>query len=120
MSNSNRRRRRPRPEGAPEPGDYQAPKSAAQAEAEGVETVTVTWHGVELEVPRDPQEWDAYTVMMPLSGTPPNILGALSGLLGPIQIARMQRGYPDAKMPQFFELWNQICKATGFGKAGNS
>ena len=118
MSNSNRRRRRPRPEGAPEPGDYQAPKSAAQAEAEGVETVTVTWHGVELEVPADPQKWNPYQVVLPLSSN--NILGGLSALLGPMQIIKMQREYPGAKVPEFFELFNMIAKATGYGSAGNS
>ena len=118
MSNNNRRRRGPRPEGAPEPRDYQAPKSPAQTEAEGVETVRVTWHGVELEVPADPQKWHPYQVILPLSSN--NVLGGLAALLGPIQIMKMQREYPAARVPEFFELFNMIAKATGYGNAGNS
>lgn len=118
MSRNRNRSRRPRPEGAPEPHDYQAPKSAAQAEAEGVETLTVEWHGVELEVPARTEDWDPYTVILPLSSG--NILGGLSALLGPIQITKMRMQYPGAKVPEFYDLFNQIAKATGFGKAGNS
>lgn len=119
MSNSNRRRRRgPRPQGAPEPRDYQAPKSAAQREGEGVKTVTIEWHGVKLDVPADPQQWNPYTVILPLTSN--NTLGALPALLGPVQLAKMQVEYPNATLPELYELFELIAKATGFGRWGNS
>lgn len=113
----NRRRRRPaaRPAGAPEPQDY--PRSAAQREAEGAETVTVTWRGVDLTVPADPQRWHPVTVWAPLSQN--NVIGATVALLGSVQLARLSANVEDFQAGHYYEIFNLISKATGFGQLGN-
>lgn len=114
----NRRRRRPaapRPAGAPEPQDY--PKSAAQREAEAAETVTITWRGVDLTVPADPQRWHPVTVWAPLSQS--NIIGGTVALLGSVQLARLAARVEDFNAGHYYEIFNEISKATGFGQAGN-
>ncbi|WP_280248554.1 hypothetical protein [Nocardia abscessus] len=116
MSNNNRRRR-PRPAGAPEPRDHQAPKSPAQREAEGAETVTIKWHGVDVEIPARAELWDPYDVVLPAAAG--NIPGAVAALVGPVQLARMKQQYPAATMPDFYELFNLAAEAVGFGGAGN-
>ncbi len=118
---SNRRPRRPRPAGAPEPRDYQPPKSAAQAEAEGVDTVTVLWEGLSLEVPARPEDWPYWTVMQHIHT---NLPVAVCNLLGPRQASRIHARYPGLTARDaarlFGELFEEIAKAVGFGGAGNS
>lgn len=114
---SNRRRPRPRPEGAPEPRDYQPP-SPAKAEATGGDTVTVVWRDLEFTIPARPELWDAWTVHMPLAAN--NVLGALQGLLGMQQLAKLRVSHPTAKVEDFLDLFNEIARTTGFGSSGNS
>ncbi|WP_280410688.1 hypothetical protein [Nocardia asiatica] len=124
MSN---RRRRPRPAGAPEPRDYQPPqspeppKSAAQTEAEGVDTITVEWEGLSLRVPVRPDTWPYWTVMRHLQTDLPT---GVCNLLGPRQVSQLYARHPDLTAREasrlFGELFEKIAKAVGFGSAGNS
>lgn len=122
MSNSrNRNRNRPRPEGAPEPRDYQAPKSAAQAEAEGIEKVTVPWRGMNLSVPARPESWSYWNVMRHLGTDLPT---GVCNLIGPRQTSQIFARHPQLTAGEagelFTELFNEIAKAVGFGNSGNS
>ncbi|MGY4098043.1 hypothetical protein ACW2Q0_00520 [Nocardia sp. R16R-3T] len=118
---SNRRPRRPRPAGAPEPRDYQPPKSAAQAEAEGADTVTVQWQGLSLNVPARPEDWPYWTVMRHLQTDLPV---GVCNLIGPRQVTKIYARHPDLTAREasrlFGELFEEIAKAVGFGGAGNS
>lgn len=96
------------------PRDRQA--SAAQLEAEGAAWVPVQWRGLEFLIP-PVDEWSPYTVVIPLSQG--NVLAAVGALLGPDQLIKMQRRYPRAAIPDFFDLFSAISKATGYGEAGN-
>lgn len=111
------RRTPPRPAGAPEPQDHLSPKSAAQREAEGGETVTVEWEGLTFTVLADPDQWDYWTVIVPLSAN--NIPQALFGLLGQRQTSMLQRAKPHMKGPEGRDLYDTISEAVGFGGPGN-
>lgn len=120
MSNNNRRRR-PRPAGAPEPRDHQAPKSPAQREAEGADTVNVHWRGFKFTVPSRPELWDYWAVSRPLSQN--NYPETCLGLLGPRQASQIHAAYPQLTnkdaAEMFAELFNAIAEACGFGNSGN-
>ncbi|MFI6368926.1 hypothetical protein ACIBG0_40145 [Nocardia sp. NPDC050630] len=115
----NRRRRRPaRPAGAPAPQDFhEARKSPAQREAEGAETVSFVWRGVELTVIADPQKWHPVTVWAPLSQN--NVIGGTVALLGSVQLARLAANVEDFEAAHYYEIFNEISRVTGFGRAGN-
>jgi hypothetical protein len=122
MANNNRRRHRPpRPEGAPEPRDYQAPKSPAQAEAEGVETVTVRWRGFNLIIPARPELWSYWNVMRHLHTDMPT---GVCNLIGQRQTSQIFARHPQLTAGEaaelFADLFNEIAKAVGFGSSGNS
>ncbi|WP_433660796.1 hypothetical protein ACQPW1_00455 [Nocardia sp. CA-128927] len=104
-----------KPAGVREPQDHKRP--AAQREAEGVETVVVEWEGLEFEIVADPDEWDFWTVLTPLSAN--NIPQAIFGLLGPRQTTVLQRAMPRMKGPQARDLFDAISDAVGFGSTGN-
>lgn len=122
MSSNNRRRRPARPAGAPAPQDYRSPKkSAAQREAEGVETVDIEWRGMRFTVAAHPEDWDFWRVSRHVSQN--NFPEATLGLIGPEGTAQIYREFPkldNARAGELFsELFNAITKAVGFGNAGN-
>ncbi|MGV9666933.1 hypothetical protein [Nocardia niigatensis] len=121
-SNNNRRRRSPRPAGAPAPQDYRSPKkSAAQREAEGIETVDIDWRGMRFTIAAHPEDWDFWNVTRHISQN--NFPEACLGLLGPQQATMIYREFPrmnNARAGELFgELFNAITKAVGFGSSGN-
>jgi hypothetical protein len=120
MSN-NRNRNRPRPQGAPEPQDYRAPKSAAQREAEGAETVEIHWREMTFEIPAPAENWPYWTVVRHLQSDLPL---AVLNLLGPRQAARVQGRFPDLPAAQagelFADLFGVIAEKLGLGNSGNS
>lgn len=120
MSN-NRNRNRPRPQGAPEPQDYRAPKSAAQREAEGADTVDVQWRGMTFEVPAPAEDWPYWTVVRHLQNDLP---AAVCNLIGPRATAQLQGKYPNMAASEagelFADLFNEIAKELGLGSSGNS
>ncbi|MFE3057632.1 hypothetical protein [Nocardia sp. NPDC059239] len=121
-SNNNRRRRPPRPAGAPAPQDFRSPKkSAAQREAEGVETVDIDWRGMRFTIPAHAEDWDFWSVTRHMSQN--NFPEACLGLIGPRGIAQIHREFPrisNARAGELFgELFQAITKAVGFGNAGN-
>ncbi|MBF6326766.1 MULTISPECIES: hypothetical protein [Nocardia] len=116
MSNNNRRRRGPRPEGAPEPRDYQAPrKTAAQREAQGVETATITYKGAEFDIPASVDDWPTLAVQAMSKN---HHIDAIEHALGPVQWNRFVSQFPLKR--NFDEFAELIAQELGFTKAGNS
>lgn len=105
----------PAMDNAPEPQDRKKP--AAQLEAENVETVTIEWDGLEFEIPADPDEWDFWTVVEPLSSN--NVVQATLGLLGPKQTLRLRQQRPKIKPKDFAGIFEAINEVIGFGNSGN-
>lgn len=103
------------PDTAPVPQDH---KSPAQREAEGIDTVTVRWDGLEFQVSSDPDSWDFWTITEPLSAN--NIPQAVLGLLGPQQSARLRLERPVITAAQIRELFDEIVRTIGLGNTGNS
>lgn len=104
-----------KPAGVKEPTDR--PKSAAQREAEAVDTITVEWEGMKFTVPSDPDEWDFWTVTQPLAAN--NIPLSLAGLLGPEQMMKLRLARPDIRNPEVRNLFNVINKAIADINTGN-
>ncbi|WP_280441194.1 hypothetical protein [Nocardia brasiliensis] len=104
-----------KPAGVREPQDHKTP--AAQREAEAVELAVVEWEGLTFEIVADPDEWDFWTVITPLSAN--NVPQAIIGLLGPKQTSLLQRAKPRMKGPEARELFDKISEAVGFGNSGN-
>lgn len=115
---SRNRKPRPRPEGAPEPQDFKAPASPAQREAESAagDLIPFTWRGVKLFVP-PADDWHPINVKGPLAAG--NVIGAVYHLLNPAQMGRIAQALPDFKTDDYYELFQAITKAAGFGNAGN-
>lgn len=107
-----------RPAGVKQPQDRKPPKkTAAQREAEGVDTVPVEWEGLTFYVPSDPDEWDFWTVTEPLSAN--NIPQGLMGLLGPKQALELRKAKPKLSNTEARALFDAIGEAVGTGSAGN-
>ncbi|WP_051407148.1 hypothetical protein [Nocardia sp. CNY236] len=109
-----------RPAGVTQPQDHLAPQdgaeatSAAQREAEGIETVLCEFGGMTFEVPADPDDWP--TVVHQAFARNAHI-DAIEHLLGPQQWARFNHRFP--KKRQFVEFSNLLAELLGFGTAGN-
>ncbi|OZC50516.1 hypothetical protein CH289_15940 [Rhodococcus sp. RS1C4] len=104
-----------KPAGVKQPQDRK--KSAAQREAEGVETVTVEWEGLEFEIIADPDEWDFWTVTQPLASG--NTAVGLIGLLGGQQAMRLRAAFPRLTNPEARDLFETINKAVMEMSTGN-
>lgn len=102
------------PDTAPVPQDR---KSPAQREAENVRTVTVQWEGLTFVIPADPDSWDFWTVLEPLSAN--NIPQGLLGLLGPEQSMRLRAARPKLTGPEARSLFDEINRVLGTGNSGN-
>ncbi|PPJ31912.1 hypothetical protein C5E45_33005 [Nocardia nova] len=103
------------PAHAPKPQDRKPPKkTAAQREAEGIETAEVEFDDVIYSIPVDPVDW-------PLDATEAfeqgKAITAIRGLLGEKQWRVVRsKGY---RNKDFNELFNLLAKAGGFSSAGN-
>ncbi|WP_037182585.1 hypothetical protein [Rhodococcoides fascians] len=104
-----------KPAGVKQPQDHK--KSAAQREAEGVETITVTWEKLEFEIVADPDEWDFWTVTQPLAAG--NHAVGLIGLLGPQQSMKLRAAHPRLTNPQARDLFETINRAVVEMSTGN-
>lgn len=104
----------PAMDNAPEPQDH---KSAAQNEAEAAETVTVEWDGLTFEIAADPDTWDFWTVVEPLSAN--NVVQGTIGILGPRQVLKLRQQRPKIKPTDFAKLFEAIQDKVGFGSSGN-
>ncbi|WP_306358851.1 MULTISPECIES: hypothetical protein [unclassified Nocardia] len=112
---SNHRRRRPRPAGAPVPQDYRAPrKSAAQREAEGIETIVIDFRGSEFEVPASSDDWPTTAVQ---AATHRRHVDAIEQILGPKQWAIFLSRFPRKR--DFDEFAELLAEEMGLGTAGN-
>ncbi|WP_067573697.1 hypothetical protein [Nocardia acidivorans] len=111
----NRRRRPPRPAGAPAPQDYREPrKTAAQREAEGIETVPITYGGMTFDIPADVDDWPTLAVQ---AFSKQRHIDAFEQILGPVQWAKFLAKFPRKR--QFDEFAELIADELGFGTAGN-
>ncbi|GAB4582624.1 hypothetical protein [Nocardia sp. IFM 10818] len=112
---SNNRRRRPRPAGAPAPQDFKEPKkTAAQREAEGIETVVLEYRGVEFEVPATMDDWPTRAVQAAAHNLH---IDAIEHVLGPKQWAIFNARFP--RQRDFAEFAEMLGEEMGFGTAGN-
>ncbi|MFE3196265.1 hypothetical protein ACFXHA_45220 [Nocardia sp. NPDC059240] len=105
---SNHRRRPNRPAASARP----VPVSPAQREAEGPATAVVEWQGLTFRINADPDQWNFWTVTLPLSSD--NLPQSLRGLLGPEQMARLQQAKPRLTNIEARELFNKINETLGF------
>lgn len=103
------------PANAPKPQDRKPPKkTAAQREAEGIETVEVEYDGEFYEIPADPIDWKVSTTEAFEQG---KIVTAIRGLVGREQWAILAgKGYRNR---QFRELFDLLAEAGGFEQSGN-
>lgn len=111
------------PDHAPRPMDHQPkkkkrkrdkPRSAAEREALGIETVSVEFDGETYVIPADPLDWELPTTEAFEQG---KAITAIRGLFGPQQYRQlMSKGYRNR---QFQELFNLLAEAGGFEIAGN-
>lgn len=104
-----------KPAGVKQPQDRK--KSAAQREAEGVETITVEWEGLEFEIISDPDEWDFWTTTQPLAAG--NTAVGLIGLLGGQQAMKLRAAFPRLTNPEARDLFETINKAVMEMSTGN-
>ncbi|WP_280335482.1 hypothetical protein [Nocardia wallacei] len=102
------------PPAAAGPAVPDAPKSPAQREAEGVETVEIQWRGLTLTVTADPDRWNFWTVFTPLSTN--NIPQTLWGLLGDKQMKMIHDAHPDLTGPEARALYSHISAQLGFNR----
>ncbi|WP_280393230.1 hypothetical protein [Nocardia wallacei] len=93
----------------------EAPKSAAQREAEGIATTTVEWRGLTLQVPTDVDTWSYWNVIAPLAHG--NETRAMYGLLG-AQINEVAKKFPNMTARDGRELFDAINDALGLN-SGN-
>lgn len=103
------------PAHAPRPQDHKPPqKTAAQREAEGIETVDVEFDDVVYTIVADPVDW---TLDVTEAFEQGKAITAIRGLLGNAQWRVVRsKGY---RNKDFNELFNLLAKAGGFGPAGN-
>lgn len=101
------------PAGAKKPDDHK--KSAAQIEAEGVETVDVEWRGLTFTLPSDPEDWSVAAISAAEKG---QSFTSLELILGPKQWAEFMKTKPTRR--DGIDLNRALTKALGMGDdAGN-
>lgn len=88
-------------------------KTAAQAEAEGVEMASVQWRDLTLAFPADPEEWDIEVTEAFEDG---KVVTAVRGLLGPSQWAAVKALHPKNK--DLSGLYDALAQAMGMTSAG--
>lgn len=95
------------PKNAKRPQDHKPPKkSAAQLEAEGVETVDVEWRGLTLTLPADSEDWSAESVLLFERGQNAN---GLMEILGPTQWAQVMKTKPTKRdLGKLFEEMGEV------------
>jgi hypothetical protein len=105
------------PAHAPRPQDHKRSKkkkTAAQREAEGIETTDVEFDGEVYTIPADPLDWDVEVTEAFEQG---KVVTAVRGMLGPKQWRTVAaKGYTNR---QFSKLFDLIARAGGFKNAGN-
>jgi hypothetical protein len=94
------------------PQDHKKP--AAQTEAEGVDTVDLTWRHLTLTIPASVEEWDVEAVEAFEDG---KAAPALRAILGPKQWAAFKAEKP--KTRDMAEVSDAVAEAMGFEAAGN-
>jgi len=100
------------PKGATVPADHN--KSAAQIEAEGIETTDVEWRGHTFTVSTDPDNWSVETTLAFEEG---KAASGVRSILGPKQWAEFMKSKPVNR--DMADLFNEIAKALGLGTAGD-
>lgn len=94
------------PKGVKMPEDH---KSPAQAEAEGIETFTIEFHGLDLAFPADFDDWPVESMLAFEEG---RSAGALRGALGPKQWASLMAMNPLKRdINDLFEQLNEYMGA---------
>lgn len=93
------------------------PASAAQAEAEGVEMITVEWRGYKFKIPADALDWNFWDVAVPAAYN--NKTRVLQGLLGADAVFRLKEAEPNMTQRDANDLLETVEKAIGLhsGKA---
>lgn len=100
------------PQGAKAPQDHQ--KSAAQVEAEGVQTIDVEWRGHTFTVPADADDWTVEAMMAFEEGL--NAHG-LKAILEPAAWAELMATKPRKR--DLMDLFDAMAKALGMDSSGN-
>ena len=100
------------PAGAKKPQDHK--KSAAQIEAEGGATVTVTWRDMEFEIPADAGQWKATTTLAFEDG---HSVTGVRGVLGVKQWDELVKKH-DPSNADVNELFTLVGQAMGFEGSG--
>lgn len=99
------------PASAKKPQDHK--KSAAQIEAEKIETIEVTWRGHTFTVATDVEEWSVDLTEALEAG---KAAAMLAGLLGPKQYQEFKSTRP--KNRDLTDLSEVLAKALGFTSVG--
>lgn len=103
------------PKGAKQPQDHKAKKkTAAQLEAEGVETLDVEWRDMSFTIGADPDDW---TLEIIEAFENNRGIGALRGVLGADQWAEVAKTKPRKR--DLDDLSKVIVAALGLGDGGN-
>lgn len=118
-----RRAERRVPANAPRPQDRlpkqrkpkKRKKSAAEREAEGIETVEVEYDGEVYEIPADVQDWPVDVSEAFERGL---AVTAIRGLLGRDQWAKVSA--KKYRLRQLGEMYERLAEAGGFSDSGNS
>lgn len=95
------------PKNAKRPQDHKPPKkSAAQREAEGVETTDIEWQGLTLTLPTDSDDWSVESVLLFEKGQNAN---GLMEILGPVQWAKVMKTKPTKRdLGKLFEEMGEV------------
>lgn len=102
------------PRNAKRPQDHKAPKkTAAQIEAEGIETVDIEWRDLTFTVPATPDDWP---VVITLAFEEGKAATGVKGMLGREQWAELMKTKPRNR--DLGELFDEIAAAVGLGDAG--
>lgn len=101
----------PRPDTPKKPADHLKP--VAQREAEGDETVTVTYGGRDFTMPADQDDWPILAVQ---AFANQRQIDAIEHLLGPQQWATFVTFFPTRK--HFTAFSEQVAEAFGFKSPG--
>lgn len=103
-----------RPKGVKQPQDHKArKKTAAQLEAEGVETTTITWRELELTIPASMEGADAEVALAFEEG---KVASALRALLGPAQWVDVMKTKP--KLRDLGVMFDAVAAEMGMETAG--
>ena len=97
------------PKGATVPQDRK--KSAAQIEAEGIETTTTEWRDLSFTVPTDPDDWPAEVLLLFEKGQNAN---GLQEILGPKQWAKFMATKPRKR--DVLNLFEVLGESLGLGE----